>query len=378
MSRASRLSPCLAALAAIAVPARASALAATSSVVSGGSTPAAEPDPHPLGDDLVSPRGFGLDPTDPWLPSRLPELDAEALGRYVGNLAPRTDPAPTPHPFTGPWQPLSPGFLTPFLEQPEDREADDSGHWSGLPLMSDLAKENGIKLPEPFGLTATYFVINRPSRVTKVKAGVNNGGLRELPSLAFEANAKVQSAIGRLDAWILPMLDVYLLGGYVWNDSSVDMVLDLPGAPDTAFKADGHLEGPVVGAGTTLAGGYGNYFMVVDFNWNTVLLGGLDEMDARLLTARVGYRMPSTSWAEEIRFYLATTYWDTARTISGSIPFNSGPISSIQYAVDQEPVDPWTIGGGTNIVFSKNWGFTAEVQGYSDTIYVVGALNFRF
>ena len=307
-----------------------------------------------------------------------PFVDTDALGRYAGSLVPITEPEPTPHPFTGPWQPLSPGFLAPFFEQPEDKEAQGSGHWSGLPLMSDLARENGIKLPEPFGLTATYFVINRPSRVTKVKAGINNGGLHELPSLAFEANAKVQSAIGRLDAWILPMLDVYLLGGYVWNDSSVDMILDLPGNPDTAFKADGHLEGPVIGAGTTLAGGYGNYFLVVDFNWNTVMLGGLDEMDARLLTARVGYRMQEVSWADEVRFYLATTYWDTARTISGSIPFNSGSITSIQYAVDQEPVDPWTVGGGTNIVLGKNWGFTAEVQGYAKTIYVVGALNFRF
>jgi hypothetical protein len=320
----------------------------------------------------------GLDPAQPSNPWRELALDPDAFVRFAAPLVPHAEPPPPEHPFTGPWQPLSPGLVEPFLHQPEDSDQDDSGHWSGLPLMSDLAKENGIKLPEPFGLTATYFVINRPSRVTKVKAGINNGGLVELPSLAFEANAKVQSALARLDAWILPMLNVYLLGGYVWNDSSVDMVLDLPGAPNTAFTADGHLEGPVYGAGTTLVGGYGNYFMLVDFNWSTVMLKGLSEMDAKLLTARVGYRMPDISWADEVRFYLATTYWDTARTISGSIPFSSGGISSIQYAVDQEPVDSLTVGGGTNIVLNKNWGFTCEVQGYSKTIYVVGALNLRF
>jgi len=378
MSRASSLHLALAALAMSQLSRLASASALTSSVVS--DPPKTEPSATSVGGEPTEIRGFGLDPTDPWLPALAPRVDPESFGRYVESLVAFPEPEPAPHPFTGPWQPLSPGFLTPFLEQPEDRAAaaDDSGHWSGLPLMSDLARENGIKLPEPFGLTATYFMINRPSRVTKVKAGINNNGLTELPSLAFDAMAKVQTAVARLDAWILPMLDLYVLGGYVWNDSSVDMVLDLPGAPDTAFKADGHLEGPVYGAGATLAGGYANYFLLVDFNYNKVVLGGLDEMDAKLLTARVGYRMPSTSWAEEIRFYLATTYWDTARTISGSLPFNSGPINSIQYAVDQEPVDPLTVGGGTNIAFTKNWGFTAEVQGYSKTIYVVGALNFRF
>ena len=280
--------------------------------------------------------------------------------------------------------PLNSGTLSPFLQQPGAQASGDaadpqgSGHWSGLPFMSDLARENGIKLPEPFGLSLTYFVINRPSRVTKVKAGVDNGGLHELPSLAFDALAKVQTVVGRFDVWILPMLNLYLLGGYVWNDSSVDMILDLPGAPGTAFKADGHLEGPVYGAGTTLAGGYGNYFLVVDYNYNTVALGGLDEMNASLLTARVGYRMPEPTWCDEARFYLATTYWDTARTISGSIPTNGGPISSIQYAVDQEPVDALTVGGGTNIMFSKNWGIVCEVQGFKDTIYVVGSVQLRF
>lgn len=319
-----------------------------------------------------------LAPSSSSIPRLDPSIDVEAFRQFAAPLAPHSDPEPAPHPFTGPWQPISPGFLEPFLRRPKDVEEEDKQHWSGLPLMSDLAKENGIKLPEPLGLTATYFIINRPSRVTKVKAGIDNGGLRELPSLAFEANAKVQSALARLDAWILPMLNVYLLGGYVWNDSSVDMVLDFPGHPNTAFTADGHLEGPVFGAGTTLAAGYGNYFLVADFNWSTVYLSGLSEMDARLLTARVGYRMPDVSWADEVRFYLATTYWDTARTISGSIPVNSGGISSIQYAVDQEPVDPLTIGGGTNIILNKNWGFTCEVQGYSKTIYVVAALNLRF
>jgi hypothetical protein len=101
-------------------------------------------------------------------------------------------------------------------------------------------------------------------------------------------------------------------------------------------------------------------------------------MDAKLLTARVGYRVPKPSWCDEVRYYLATTYWDTARTISGSLPVSGGPISSIQYAVDQEPVDALTVGGGTNIMFSKNWGLVCEVQGSRDTIYVVGSLAFRF
>lgn len=289
------------------------------------------------------------------------------------------EPEPTPHPFTGPWQSLTGSALLSAVNAPPEEEDPPPDHWSGLPLMSDLAREHDIRLPEPFGLSLNYSFINRPSRVTKVRAGVNGGDLTEFPSLAFDAKAQVQIALARLDAWVLPMLDVYLLGGYVWNQSDVDVLVDLPGAPNTRFTAQGDLEGPMYGGGVTLAGGYGNYFTVIDFNLTHVALGGLSEMDARLLTARVGYRVPNVSWADELRVYFATTYWDTARTIAGTVQTpGGGPISSIEYAVDQEPVDSLTLGGGVNVEFTKHTGMVLEMQGYRDTIYVVGGLSLRF
>lgn len=288
-----------------------------------------------------------------------------------------------PPPAIGPWQPMEAEALlfaadAPVTQEPEAGQSQGSEHWSGLPFMSDLARDHGIQLPEPLGLSVNYVAINRPSRVDRVRAGVNGGDLVELPSLAFEAEAKVQIVISRLDAWVLPMLNVYVLGGYVWNQSSVDLTVDLPGAPNTAFQANGNLEGPTYGFGATFAGGYGNYFMVADLNWNKVELGGLSEMDARLLTARVGYRNSQLGWAEELRVYFATTYWDTARTIAGSLQLMGGPISSIEYAVDQSPVDSLTLGVGTHVQLDRNWGAVLEVQGYDETLYFVGGFTLRF
>jgi hypothetical protein len=263
------------------------------------------------------------------------------------------------------------GWQEPGAQQPE--------HWSGLPLMSEMARERGIELPEPFGLGVSYAAINRPSNVDAVRAGVNGGGLTEIAALSFEAEAQVEILLARFDAWVLPMLNVYVLGGYVWNESSVDVTVDLPGAPNTSFTADGDLEGPMYGAGVTAVGGYGRYFMLADFNWNKVELGGLSEMDARLLSARIGFRTSELDWAEELRVYFATTFWDTARTIAGSIQTGGGgAIDSIQYAVDQSPVDPWTFGVGAHLGLTRHTGIVLEAQGYDETFYVVGGFTFRF
>ena len=42
----------------------------------------------------------------------------------------------------------------------------------------------------------------------------------------------------RFDAWLLPFLNIYGLGGYIWNTSRVDVTVDLPGAPDTQLEGD--------------------------------------------------------------------------------------------------------------------------------------------
>jgi hypothetical protein len=290
-----------------------------------------------------------------------------------------------PPPGIGGWMPMeAEAFLSPQSPQSPEAttrrdgtEAQEPGHWSGLPLMGDLAREHDVRLPVPVGVSVNYSAINRPSNVDRVQAGVNGGPLVELPSLDFEADAEVQIVIGRVDAWILPMLDVYVLGGYVWNESSVDVTVDLPGAPDTTFTANGNLEGPTYGFGTTLAGGYGRYFMLADFNWNKVELGGLSEMDAVLGTARVGYSTTDLDWIDELRVYLAATYWDTARTISGSLQTMGGLINSIEYAVDQSPVDPWTVGFGVHLGFNRYNSIILEAQGYDDTFYFVGGFMVR-
>lgn len=84
-----------------------------------------------------------------------------------------------------------------------------------LPFLGDKAREAGYDLPLPLGLGLNFIFIDRPTEITRVQAGINDGGLQDVEYLAFDALAHVRTVMARADAWIFPFLSVYLLGGYI-------------------------------------------------------------------------------------------------------------------------------------------------------------------
>ncbi|MDG1051702.1 MAG: hypothetical protein P8R46_15955 [Planctomycetota bacterium] len=77
--------------------------------------------------------------------------------------------------------------------------------------------------------------------------------------------------------------------------------------------------------------------------------------------------------------YTGATYWDTERTIEGTIPLGGGgPISRVEFAVDQRPVDPWTLTLGTSVTVSDELWLMLEVGGWDDTQVVIAGVTFRF
>lgn len=245
-----------------------------------------------------------------------------------------------------------------------------------LPFFADAARERGYDLPLPLGIGANLMVINRPTEVTSVRAGVNNNGMTELDALSIGAEASVRTAVARLDAWVLPMLNVYFLGGYIWNTSAVDVVVDLPSAPNTEIKSSGDLEGPTYGVGATLAGGYEQLFASLDFNITRSDLGELSKFIAKLTTVRVGWNGKVND--TDVRAYTGATYWDTKRTIEGSFATGGGPVQSVQFSVDQEPVDPITLLVGTSVTVSDSFWLLLELQGWQGTQALIAGVSFRF
>jgi hypothetical protein len=173
-------------------------------------------------------------------------------------------------------------LLPVILADQVQAQTEEEDHSSfPLPFLGDKARQRGYDLPLPMGLGFNFIFITRPTEISRVQAGVNNQGLNDVEHLEFEALANVRTVMGRFDTWILPFLNVYLLGGYIWNTSQVMTTINLPNAEPTTIDTKGDLEGPVYGVGATAAGGYKWWFLSADFNITRSELGELSTFIAK-------------------------------------------------------------------------------------------------
>lgn len=247
-----------------------------------------------------------------------------------------------------------------------------------LPLMGDKARERGYKLPRALGAGINFIFLNRPTEITAVEAGINNTGLNPVSYLSFpSAVASVRTVMARVDAWLLPFLNIYGLGGYIWNTTRLEVDVDLPDARGTEIETTGDLEGPTYGAGVTLAGGYKWLFASADFNVTYSNLNELSTFIAKLYSVRLGWN-GKLEGKTPARFYTGAEYWDTKRTIAGSIAVGDGLVQTVEYSVDQQPTDPWTIIVGTSVTVSDGFWLVLEYQGWRDTQVLIGQATFRF
>src|SRR5512133_4265491 len=115
----------------------------------------------------------------------------------------------------------------------EEDHSETPKRWSSfLPLMADEARKRGVELPLPFGASVVYYHLERDIRVTDVRIGRGGNAPTSVSELAqFSSASRVDNLNLKLDAWILPFLDVYGLVGWFRNESTtrVQVAIPLPG-----------------------------------------------------------------------------------------------------------------------------------------------------
>jgi hypothetical protein len=225
-----------------------------------------------------------------------------------------------------------------------------------LPFMADLATSRGIELPLPFGVGIVYYHLERDIEVKDVRVGRNGAPPTSVSDFAsLSADSKVDNLNFKLDAWILPFVNLYAIVGVVWNESNtrLDVTLPpiLPGNPDRQFTLEvpTEIQGDVEGVGMTVAGGYPPYFLVVDVNASQANLGFDDKLQATIVSTRGG-------WTGKVRgletqVWLGGTFWDTFATPTGTVTDPDG--GTLRFEVDQGPRWPWTFSLGSHVMFTR-------------------------
>jgi hypothetical protein len=262
------------------------------------------------------------------------------------------------------------------------RPAVPEEHWSSLPFLGESARRAGYELPLPFGVSVIYNYVARDIEVTDVRIGIDGAPLASISKFAnFKARSKVDAAVLRADAWILPFLDVYLLFGYIYNSSETHIRVTvprpgpLPGTREFTIKTKTELEGFIGGAGMTLAAGYRQLFVTADVNYSLTDLGFDDRFRALIGSLRAGWN--GRVGPVPLRLWAGVAYWGTKNTARATTEVPG--IGSVRFEADQGPKHPVNPVVGASAALHRHVELFAE-YGFTpgDVQFFAGGLTIRF
>ena len=294
---------------------------------------------------------------------------------------------------------------------PEKAKAEST---SVLPLWGDEARKRGYELPAPFGININYMNMRQNIDVDSINfTGLALTGPfgKSIPlDNAFKINVgdtreKSQTETMKLDAWLLPFMNVYGLIGHTEGHSVSQIGVGINGPAgktyhpanlqNLQFKLD--FKGTTYGVGTTLVGGVGNWFTAVDANYTQTQFDILDgSIDAFTVSPRIGYRF-STPGIDAIHLpsgklnvWVGSMYQDVQQEFKGSLDDLNMPSEMLQKLVDlanqshngrfdvkQHLQSPWNVLLGAQYEITRSFNITTEV-GFAErnSFFVAGEYRF--
>ncbi|EJP4075642.1 hypothetical protein [Atlantibacter sp.] len=280
---------------------------------------------------------------------------------------------------------------------------------SVLPFLGDAARARGYQLPEPFGVNINY--MNMRQNINVQSINFNGLALNHIPlDNAFDiavgkTRESSETETVKLDAWLLPFMDIYGLIGHTEGHSMSKIGVGLKGRhgkiihPDALQNLDFRLDfkGTTYGVGTTLVGGIGNWFTAVDTNFTQTKFDILDgSIDAFTLSPRVGYRfttpgVPAINLPSgKLNVWVGSMYQNVQQEFKGSLNDLNMPTAELQklvnfanqegngrFDVKQQLQSPWNMLLGTQYEVTRNFNILTEV-GFAKRNSLFIASEYRF
>ena len=269
-------------------------------------------------------------------------------------------------------------------ETGKDVEPTCEDRWSNfLPFLGQTACERGYVLPRPFGISVGYMHQEQPFDVGNIYVnGIDVKG----PGLAVvdEVINEEGTVTLRFDAWILPFWNVYGILGRTDGDAEGPLKIDLePAFPllcnlpgnncqiNTTFSLD--YEGDVLGVGTTIAGGYKDFFGMVDANYTETDLDiSTTDAEATVISARIGWNGKLGSFTGVL--WVGAMYQDIEQYLDLPIDIGEDQINVTIEQATQESTN-YLVGGQWDI--NRSWYLLAEF-GFGKRESQMLSLTYRF
>ena len=285
-----------------------------------------------------------------------------------------------------------------------DQQGDDAPRkWDRhLPFLAQQVIDKGYDLPLPYGISLSFVNVNQEMLLGDLEVGINGNDKEPFEFVAFE-NAKSQSNTVqvKLDAWLFPFMNVFGMVGRLEGKAPLDVLLDGndmldhlgitcggPGPPNPlcavlqdktiTLPIEANYTGTTYGVGTTLAGGWNNWFVAIPMSFTYADMDTTNtEGIATTVTPRGGRVFNTGKWGS-FALYGGANYLNTELTITGQVATPGGGLL-IDYTIEQKNKDNWNVVTGGNWDINKRLSLAAEYNGFIGTREaIIVSLSARF
>ncbi len=305
---------------------------------------------------------------------------------FLSNSDPRILPVQSEYPVIDE-DPLSDGV------RPEDRKTTVEPVTRKIPIWGEKVREMGYDLPLPFGAGANFVWMDQGIDIRELRIGVGSPSTEPSGITFSNARSRNTAATMRLDAWLLPFLNIYGLVGYLNGNTELDvnvpgLTVDVPIiGPVPIFDpftipVDVDYDGVTYGGGVTLAGGYKRMFGTLDMNYTRSDINLTDgEVTTLTISPRLGILVESSAIKGSGAIWIGAMYMDYKETITDSINLRqidpALPALTLDYEVKIKNEDPWNFIFGGQWEITKRWQVMAE-GGVGERKQLILGAFFRF
>lgn len=135
-----------------------------------------------------------------------------------------------------------------------------------MPILGQKVANKGFQIPLPMGVMINSFYGNQNLSLSNMEVGFNDGPMYNLDSIIQfgEVTSTAFTINTRIDTWIFPFWDLYVMGGYGNANTKVNIVKPFD------FTTDTKSQGYYIGLGSTIAFGIRGFFGSLDgsYIWN--------------------------------------------------------------------------------------------------------------
>jgi hypothetical protein len=257
-----------------------------------------------------------------------------------------------------------------------------------LPFLAQQVVDKGYDLPLTYGIGVTYADVTQDMLLDSLEVGINGNEEEPFDFVSFEnAESESDSLNLKLDAWLFPFMNVFVLLGKIDGKAPMDIFLDGngmldqlgtdctpgPGPPnplctlleDETFllEIEADFKGNTYGLGTVLAGGWSNWFVTIPLSVTYADMDGKDTEGLAYTATPRGGRVLNLGRKGNLALFVGGNYLRTDLTVRGTETTPDG-LLEIDYTIDQENEDEWAALLGFNWDINRRFSWAAEYNGF--------------